>query len=99
MRTASWNEGLRAETSHRRLLRSAAIAALGMLIAVCAFGQGRCRDGYATQACPLAEQLATAPIQPVFASTGLRTVAIDHITFEMPDDQKEAAFYIAIMGW
>lgn len=43
--------------------------------------------------------LATAPIPPLFASTGWKTVALDHITFEMADYQKEAAFYIALMGW
>lgn len=73
--------------------------AVGSLAAVCAFGQGRCRDGYGTQACPLSEQVATAPIPPVFAPTGWKTVALDHITFEMPDYRKEAAFYIALMGW
>jgi len=99
MRTKPWNEGDRVETSRRRLLRSVGIAALGTLFAVSAFGQGRCRDGYATQACPLTEASATAPIQPVFASTGWRTVALEHITFEMPEYQKEAAFYVAIMGW
>ena len=26
-------------------------------------------------------------------------MAPDHVTFEMPDYQKEAAFYIALMGW
>ena len=64
-----------------------------------AFGQGRCRDGYNTQACPLSEELATAPVQPLFASTGWKTVALDHVTFEMADYRKEAAFYIALMGW
>ena len=43
--------------------------------------------------------VATAPIKPVFASTGWKTVALDHITFEMPEYQKEAAFFIALMGW
>jgi len=35
----------------------------------------------------------------VFASTGWKTVALDHITFQMSDYRKEAAFYIALMGW
>lgn len=43
--------------------------------------------------------MATAPIKPVFAPTGWRTIALDHITFDMPDYKKEAAFYIALMGW
>jgi catechol 2,3-dioxygenase-like lactoylglutathione lyase family enzyme len=95
MQITPWNERDRRRTSRR----SAGIAALGALFAVFAFGQGRCRDGYGTQAGPLTEELATAPIQPLFASTGWKTVALEHITFEMPEYQKEAAFYIALMGW
>ncbi len=75
------------------------IAAAGMLFATSAFGQGDCRDGYETPSCPMTEKAATAPIKPVFAPTGWKTVALDHITFEMPDYRKEAAFYIALMGW
>jgi catechol 2,3-dioxygenase-like lactoylglutathione lyase family enzyme len=70
-----------------------------LLGAALAAGQGRCRDGYATQECPLTESVATAPIAPVFAPTGWKTVALDHITFETPEYRKEAAFYIALMGW
>jgi catechol 2,3-dioxygenase-like lactoylglutathione lyase family enzyme len=47
----------------------------------------------------LSAEVATAPIKPVFPPTGWKTVALDHITFEMPDYQKEAAFFIALMGW
>src|SRR5437868_7886033 len=70
-----------------------------MLFAASAAGQGVCRDGYETQSCPMTEKAATAPITPVFAPTGWKTLALDHITFEMPDYRKEAAFYIALMGW
>ncbi len=49
--------------------------------------------------CPLTAEAATAPIKPVFAPTGWKTVALDHITFRMADYRKEAAFYIALMGW
>jgi len=66
------------------------------LLAVTVFGQGRCRDGYGTSQCPLTRELATAPIKPVFASSGWKTVALDRITFVMPDYRKEAAFYIAL---
>lgn len=72
---------------------------MALVMAVGALGQGRCRDGYGTQTCPLTEALATSPVEPVFPSTGWRTVALDHITFEMADYRKEAAFYIALMGW
>ena len=70
-----------------------------VLFSAAAFGQGRCRDGYGTPACPLSAKLATAPIAPVFVSTGWRTVALDHILFLVPDHSKEAAFYVALMGW
>jgi catechol 2,3-dioxygenase-like lactoylglutathione lyase family enzyme len=75
-------------------------AALSLLFACAtALGQGHCRDGYGTPDCPLTREVATAPIQPVFAATGWKVTALDHITFVMPDYRKEAAFYIALMGW
>jgi catechol 2,3-dioxygenase-like lactoylglutathione lyase family enzyme len=85
--------------TRRQLLRLLGLAATGASFTASAFGQGRCRDGYGTTSCPLAVDLATAPIPPLFAPTGWKTVALDHITFEMPNYQKEAAFYIALMGW
>jgi catechol 2,3-dioxygenase-like lactoylglutathione lyase family enzyme len=85
-------------TTRRDLLRTLGAAAAAPFSAL-AFKQGRCRDGYATRNCPLSEELATAPIQPLFAPTGWKTVALDHIGFQLPDYQKEAAFYIALLGW
>ena len=85
----------RARSTRRQLLRSLGLAAGAPF----AFGQGRCRDGYGTSSCPLAEGVATAPIPRLLDPTGWKTVALDHITYEMPDYQKEAAFYIALMGW
>ena len=67
--------------------------------AAAAFGQGRCRDGYGTAGCPLSREAATAPIKPVFAPTGWKTVALDHILWHVPEYRKEAAFYSALMGW
>jgi catechol 2,3-dioxygenase-like lactoylglutathione lyase family enzyme len=75
------------------------LVSAAMLVTTAAYGQGRCRDGYGTPNCPLTAELATAPIRPVFPSTGWKTVALDHITFLVPDYRKEAAFYIALMGW
>src|SRR5215813_7994058 len=75
------------------------VAAAGILFASSAFGQGHCQDGYETPSCPMTQKAATAPIKPVFTPTGWKTIALDHITFEMRDYRKEAAFYIALMGW
>jgi catechol 2,3-dioxygenase-like lactoylglutathione lyase family enzyme len=72
-------------------------AALGFSRSVLA--QGFCRDGYGQGHCPLSREAATAPIQPVFAPTGWKTTALESITFEMEDYRKEAAFYIALLGW
>jgi len=82
--------------NHGLLLRAIGLLAIALPLA---FGQGRCRDGYATRGCPLTQEVATAPIKPLFAPTGWKTVALDHITFQMPDYQKEMAFFITLMGW
>jgi catechol 2,3-dioxygenase-like lactoylglutathione lyase family enzyme len=63
------------------------------------FGQGACQNGYNTQRCPMSQEAATAAIKPLFDPTGWKTVALEHISFEVPDYRKEAAFYIALMGW
>ena len=47
----------------------------------------------------MTKDVATAPIKPLFAPTGWKTVALEQISFLVPDYQKEAAFYIALMGW
>jgi catechol 2,3-dioxygenase-like lactoylglutathione lyase family enzyme len=85
--------------TRRHSLRFLGLAIAGTQFSASAFGQGRCRDGYGTTSCPLAEEAATAPIPALFAPTGWKTAALDHITFEMQDYQKEAAFYIALLGW
>jgi catechol 2,3-dioxygenase-like lactoylglutathione lyase family enzyme len=78
---------------------SAGVAAAGACLVRGAFGQGRCADGYGTAACPLSAAVATAPIKPIFAPTGWKTVALDHLTFETPAYQREAAFFAALLGW
>lgn len=47
----------------------------------------------------MSKEVATAPIKPLFAPTGWKTVALEQISFQVPDYRKEAAFYIALMGW
>jgi catechol 2,3-dioxygenase-like lactoylglutathione lyase family enzyme len=90
--------------NHRRVTRRRLLQVLGTAAATAPFGpvlfgQGRCRDGYGKPRCPLSEEVATSPIAPLFAPTGWRTVALEHVTFHVADYKKEAAFYAALMGW
>ncbi|MGE5243757.1 MAG: glyoxalase [Betaproteobacteria bacterium] len=77
--------------SRRRVLQAIGAAAIGTPLSV--FAQGRCIRSYGTPACN------TTPIPPVFEPTGWRTVALDHLAFQVADYRKEAAFYIGLMGW
>ncbi len=77
--------------SRRRVLQTLGVAAVGAPLS--ALAQGRCMLTFGTPACN------TTDIAPVFAPTGWKTVALDHLTFRVADYQKEAAFYIALMGW
>ena len=81
--------------SRRSLLGSLGAAAL----AGPAFAQGGCRDGYGQGRCPLPMNQMTQPIAEVFNSTGWKTTALENFTMDVVDYRKEAAFYIALMGW
>ena len=77
-----------------RVLAAAVLAGAALAAAPRASGaQGRCIRAYGTPACN------TDPIPPVFAKTGWRTTGLDHIAFRVADPKKEAAFYVALMGW
>src|SRR5438067_7985556 len=78
--------------SRRDLLRAVACAA-GAGAARSAFAQGRCMRTFGIPACN------TTAIAAVFAPTGWKTTSLEHMTFRVADYQKEAAFYIALMGW
>ena len=58
-----------------------------------ALAQGRCMTTFGAPSCN------TSDVQPVFAPTGWKTVALDRVTFNMADIRTESAFYIAVMGW
>jgi catechol 2,3-dioxygenase-like lactoylglutathione lyase family enzyme len=77
--------------SRRRVLQALGAAVAGAPLSV--IGQGRCMRTFGTPACN------TTPIPPVFQPTGWKTVSLDHLVFRVADYQKEAAFYIALMGW
>ncbi len=78
--------------SRRQLLRALGIAAVGAPLAS-ALGQGRCLRRFGSPGCD------TTAIRPLFEPTGWKTVSLDHITFQVADYQREAAFYHALMGW
>ena len=77
--------------SRRAALQTLGAAAVGGPLSLSA--QGRCMLTFGTPACN------TTDIPPVFAPTGWKTTALDHITFKVADYRKEAAFYVALMGW
>jgi catechol 2,3-dioxygenase-like lactoylglutathione lyase family enzyme len=85
--------------TRRAMLRALGVSAAGAPFTAALFAQGRCQSGYNTANCPMTKEVATAAIPPLFAPTGWKTVALEHISFQVPDYRKEAAFYIALMGW
>jgi catechol 2,3-dioxygenase-like lactoylglutathione lyase family enzyme len=91
MQARRLNDSRRQNISRRQVLQALGVAALGAPLS--AFAQGRCMTTYGSPSCNIAD------IRPVFEPTGWKTVALDHVTFQVADYQKEAAFYIALMGW
>jgi|SRR6185437_8198507 len=85
--------------SRRDLLRALGVSAAAKPFAASVFAQGRCQNGYNTPGCPMSKEVATGPIKPLFAPTGWKTAGLEQISFQVPDYRKEAAFYIALMGW
>src|SRR5207253_1442787 len=77
--------------SRRAVLQTLALGAIGTPMSVLA--QGRCMRTFGAPSCN------TTPITPIFEPTGWKTASLDHVTFRVADYQKEAAFYIALMGW
>ena len=78
--------------SRRQLIHALGAAAVGAPLAS-AFAQGRCRLKLGDPGCD------TTAIKPVFAATGWNTVLLDNISMQVVDYQKEAAFFVALMGW
>ena len=77
--------------SRRAALRALGLAAVAAPLSVAA--QGRCMLTFGAPGCN------TTGIAPIFEPTGWKTIALDHITFRAADYRKEAAFYVALMGW
>ena len=72
-------------------MQTLGVAAVGAPLSLSA--QGRCMLTFGSPACN------TGEVKPMFEPTGWKTEALDHITFRLADYKKEAAFYIALMGW
>jgi catechol 2,3-dioxygenase-like lactoylglutathione lyase family enzyme len=85
------NDRDRSMISRRTVLQALGVAMAGAPLSV--LGQGRCMRTFGTPACD------TRQIPAVFEPTGWKTVSLEHLTFRVADYQKEAAFYIALMGW
>ena len=78
--------------SRRQLIHALGAAAVGAPFAS-ALAQGACRLKVGDPGCD------TTAIKPVFEPTGWKTVLLDNISMQVVDYQKEAAFFIALMGW
>ncbi len=88
----SFNALARRMISRRQLLQALGVAAVGAPFAT-ALGQGRCRLKLGDPGCD------TTAIKPVFEPTGWNTVLLDHLSMQVVDYEKEAAFFNALMGW
>ncbi|MDE3156891.1 MAG: glyoxalase [Acidobacteriota bacterium] len=84
----------RGRLSRRQLLKGLGVA-VALAPAAAAFGaQGSCGGAMAgTPGCD------TTPAPLPFASTGWKTVLLDHFSCEVADHEKEAAYYHALMNW
>jgi len=88
---------LSSQFDHGRMSRRQLLAALGVTAAIrpaTALAQGQC--GGARAGTP---QCDRTPAKLPFAPTGWRTVLLDHLSCQVTDYPKEAAFYQALMGW
>jgi catechol 2,3-dioxygenase-like lactoylglutathione lyase family enzyme len=90
--TKLFHEFDRGRMSRRQLLQ-----ALGLAVAVrpaAAFAQGQCGGARAgTPGCD------TTPGKLPFEATGWKTVLLDHLSCQVADYPKEAAYYQALMNW
>src|SRR5438552_2970495 len=80
-----------------RLSRRQLLQALGIAVAIrpaAAFAQGQCGGARAS----LPECDAT-PAKAPFEPTGWKTVLLDHLSCQVADYPKEAAYYAALMNW
>ena len=90
--TKLFNDFDRGRISRRHLLQALGVAVAARPMA--AFAQGQCGGARAgTPACD------PTPAKLPFASTGWKTVLLDHFIVQVADHEKEAAYYGALMNW
>ena len=80
-----------------RLSRRQVLKALGVAVALrpaSAYAQGQC--GGARASTP---ECDPTPAKPPFEPTGWKTVLLDHLSCQVADYPKEAAYYAALMNW
>ena len=82
----------RGRLSRRQLLKALGVAAA--IRPASAFAQGQC--GGARAGSP---DCNTTPAQLPFEATGWKTVLLDHLSCQVVDYPKEAAYYQALMNW
>ena len=87
-----FNEFDRGALSRRQLLQALGIATVAR--PAMAFAQSACTPERAGQ--PGCEN---TPAKAPFADTGWKTVWLDHISMQVADYQKEAAYFAALMNW
>jgi catechol 2,3-dioxygenase-like lactoylglutathione lyase family enzyme len=87
-----FNDFDRGRISRRRLLQALGVAAAIRPISV--FAQGQC--GGARAGTP---ECDTTPAKLPFEPTGWKTVLLDHLSMQVADYQKEAAYFAALMNW
>jgi len=92
MLTKLFDDFDRGMLSRRQLLQALGMAAL--VQPASAFAQGQC--GGAKKGTPECE---TTPAKAPFAATGWKTVLLDHLSCQVADYSKEAAYYAALMNW
>ena len=88
---------LLSDFDHGRLSRRQLLKALGVAVAIrpaSAFAQGQC--GGARAGTP---ECDPTPAKLPFESTGWKTVLLDHLSCQVADYPKEAAYYAALMNW
>jgi hypothetical protein len=80
-----------------RLSRRQLLKALGLAVAIrpaSTFAQGQC--GGARAGTP---ECDPTPAPLLFEATGWKTVLLDHLSCQVVDYPKEAAYYAALMNW